>query len=94
MQIARLAGADAFAARFGLPQTARPAPEALRALIEERLAEIARHLVEEAAASDDVLDRASGEAYLDDRLRTLGGLLTEEQSARLREAFRAGTEEW
>ncbi|OGO51337.1 MAG: hypothetical protein A2148_10555 [Chloroflexi bacterium RBG_16_68_14] len=94
LQIARLIGADLFAQRFGPPQTAEPDAGVLRALIEERLDEIARGLVEEAAASDDVVDRASAVSYLEDRLRTLGDLLAPEQVERVREAFREGTAGW
>ena len=96
LQLARLVGADAFAQRFGPPRQvgAEPDADALRTLIEERLDHIARALVEEAAASDDVIDVASAEAYLEDRLRTLADLLTREQAERLRAAFREGTREW
>jgi len=94
LQLARLLGAEAFAGRFGPPQAAEPEADALRALIDERLAELAQALVEEAAASDDVLDTSSAQAYLEDRLRTLGDLLTPEQAERVREAFREGTAAW
>ncbi len=94
LQLARLAGAAAFADRFGPPQTADPDVEALQGLVEERLAEVVRSLVEEAAASDDVIDIASAEAYLDDRLHTLGELLTKEQVERIRLGFRESIKEW
>ncbi len=94
LQLARLIGIDAFAERFGPPQTAQPEPDALRALIDERLGDVALHLVEEAAASDDVLDPESAEAYLDDRLRTLGASFTPEQAARIRAAFQERTQAW
>ncbi len=94
LQFARLIGIEAFAERFGPPQTASPADEALRALIEERLDAIAQALIEEAAASDDVIDIASASSYLDDRLRTLSGLLTAEQATRVREAFDKRTAGW
>ena len=94
LQLARLVGLEAFVDRFGTPQAAEPDGDALRALIEERLDHLARRLVEEAAASDDVIDVASAEAYLEDRLRTLGDLLDEEQAERLRAAFREGTAGW
>lgn len=94
LQLARLLGADAFAERFGPPQEAEPDPAALHALIDERLDDIAHRLLEEAAASDDVIDADSAQTYLEDRLATLGDLLTAEQAARLREAFRAQTKGW
>ena len=94
LQLARLTGAAAFADRFGPPQTADPEVEALRSLVEERLGEVARSLVEEAAASDDVTDIPSAEAYLEDRLRTLGDLLTKEQTERIRVEFRDSIKAW
>lgn len=94
LQLARLLGAEAFAGRFGPPQTAEPEADALSVLIDERLAELAQALVEEAAASDDVLDTSSAQAYLEDRLRTLGDLLTPEQSERVQAEFRRRTAGW
>jgi len=94
LQLARLAGGEAFSGRFGPPQTAEPAPDALRAFVGERLETIARGLVEEAAASDDVIDAASAQTYLEDRLRTLGDLLSDEQTDRLRAAFAEKTSGW
>lgn len=94
LQLARLIGSDAFSERFGSPQSADPDAAALAGLIDERLDEIARALVEEAASSDDVTDSAGAASYLDDRLATLGDLLSSAQAARLREAFAELTEEW
>ena len=94
VQIARLAGAGAFTERFGPPQTAEPETEALRGLVEERIDTIAAALVGEAAASDDVIDTESGQAYLEDRLQTLGDLLTKEQVERVRQVFRERTAAW
>ena len=94
VQLARLVGADVFAERLGPPHTAEPDAAALRVLIDERLSQVARALVEEAAASDDVIDTAGAQAYLDDRLRTLGDLLTPEQSKRVQAAFREATAAW
>jgi len=93
-QLARLVGLQAFTERFGPPQTADPPPDALRALVGERLEAIGRALVEEAAASDDVIDVASAASYLEDRLATLGDALSPEQAERVRAAFREGTREW
>ena len=94
LQLARLIGIDAFVERFGLPQAAEPEPPALQKLVEERLEDITDALVEEAAASDDVLDPESALSYLEDRLRTLAELLAPEQAERIRGAFRERTADW
>lgn len=93
-QLARLVGYDAFAARFGSLDTAEAEAGALRELIDERCDEIAAALVAEAAASDDVIDPESAQAYVDDRLRTLDDLLTAEQAERLLTAFVGKTSGW
>jgi hypothetical protein len=51
-------------------------------------------LVAEAAASDDVSDRDSALAFLDDRLAFFEGLISAEQRARLREALQKRIETW
>jgi hypothetical protein len=94
LQLARLIGNDAFSARFGPPQSAEPAAAALSGLIDERLDEIARALVEEAAASDDVTDAAGAASYLDDRLATLGDLLSSAQAQSIHAAFAELTRGW
>ena len=95
LQLARLVGLDAFTERFGPPREVdAPDMDALRALIEERLAHITRSLVEEAAASDDVIDAASAGAYLEDRLHTLGDLFTPQQAEQIRARFQEGTAGW
>jgi len=66
----------------------------LRALLDERLDRLARGLLEEAVASDDVVDAASAEAYLDDRLAFFGDILTEEQRRRVREAYMQAVRRW
>ena len=93
-QLARLVGLDLFIERFGPPQTTEAADEELAALIDERLGEIARGLTAEAAASDDVLDAASANEYLEDRLRTLADFFSAEQQASLRAAFAEGIKDW
>jgi hypothetical protein len=93
-QLARLLGHDVFVARFGPIERANPDEQALRELIDERCDEMAAALVAEAAASDDVIDPASAQAYLDDRLRTLDDLLTPEQAERLLTAFIGKTSGW
>jgi hypothetical protein len=94
LQLARLIGLADFTARFGPPQTAQPDDGDLRALIDEHLDGIGGRLLDEAVVSDDVIDRASADAYLEDRLATFGDLLTEAQAERLRATFRAGTASW
>ena len=94
LQLARLLGGDAFTERLGSPRTADPDAGALRSLVEERLEQVAQGLVEEAAASDDVIDVASATSYLEDRLRTLSELLTEDQAGRIRTLFQERTRQW
>ena len=93
-QLARLVGRDLFIERFGSPQTTEAEDEELAALTDDRLAEIARGLIAEAASSDDVLDAASAEEYLEDRLRTLADFFSDELQASLRVAFAEGTKDW
>ena len=96
LQLARLIGLDAFADRFGSPRLVdgMPDPDALSALVDERLEDVAAHLVEEAAASDDVTDRASANGYLEHRLRTLRELISQDQSTRIEGIFGERTAEW
>lgn len=94
MQLARLIGLEQFLERFGSPRTAEPEQEALTVLIEERLAAIASGLVGEAAASDDVIDATSAQAFLEDRLRTFSELIGEGQQGSLRASFAESTKDW
>ncbi len=66
----------------------------LRGLLGERLERLARGLLEEAVASDDVIDAASAEAYLEDRLAFFGELLSEEQRRRVRELYLEAVRRW
>ena len=93
-QLARLVGPGLFLERFGPPQTTEAKDEELAALIDDRLGEIACGLTAEAAASDDVLDAASANEYLEDRLRTLADFFSAEQQASLRAAFAEGIKDW
>ena len=78
-QLARMAGDPALrTATDGQVQTA----------FEANLDAVAAALVAEIAASDDVFDRRSAQAYLEERLRTLASILTPDQIERL--AGRAG----
>ncbi|MEX0787000.1 MAG: hypothetical protein WD939_10215 [Dehalococcoidia bacterium] len=94
IQLARLIGLAEFVERFGSPRTAEPSADDLRALIDERLGHVAEALVAEAAASDDVTGGASAQAYLADRLATLGDLFSDQQSAGIRASFREATSGW
>jgi len=66
----------------------------LRALLDERLERLARGLLEEAVASDDVIDAASAEAYLEDRLAFFGGILTDEQRGRVKGTYLEAVRRW
>lgn len=66
----------------------------LRRLVDERMERVIAGLVEEAAASDDVLDAASARAYLDARLRDLQPYLTAGQIRRIRAAAFGRIEQW
>lgn len=96
LQLARLIGLDAFAERFGSPRLidGTPDADALGALVDERLEDVAAHLVEEAAASDEVTDQESANAYLEHRLRTLRQLISQEQSDGIQKLFAERTKEW
>ena len=66
----------------------------LQALLGERLERLARGLLEEAVASDDVVDAASAETYLEDRLTFFGELLPEGQRRRVRELYLEAVRPW
>lgn len=93
-QLARLIGLGEFVERFGSPRTAAPPADALRSLVDEQIGHVIDALVAEAAASDDVTDTASARAYLEDRLRTLGDMLSAEQSERIQASFHEATRGW
>jgi hypothetical protein len=66
----------------------------LQAFLGERLERLARGLLEEAVASDDVVDAASAETYLEDRLAFFGELLSEGQRDRVRELYLEAVRRW
>ncbi len=66
----------------------------LQAFLGERLERLARGLLEEAVASDDVVDAASAEMYLEDRLAFFGELLSEGQRQRVRELYLEAVRRW
>jgi hypothetical protein len=94
IQLARLSGYAAFAGRFGPPHTAQPQEDAIRAFIDEHIEELARGLVEEAAASDDITDKVSAESYLADRLAFFDNVLTDAQASSIRDRFRTLISSW
>jgi len=86
-QLARLLGADELRSEgVGVDQ--------LQAFLEERLERLARGLLEEAVASDDVVDATSAETYLEDRLAFFGELLWEGQRRRVRELYLEAVRRW
>lgn len=95
-QLARLLGDEALPERLsaGEDTLSDEQTQRLRASVEAGLARIAQGLLEEAVASDDVVDAASADAFLEDRLHFLGDLLTEEQRQAIREEYRRTSERW
>ena len=96
-QLARLLEADEL--RTGVALQGKPEGEGvdvarLQAFLEERLERLARGLLEEAVASDDVVDAASAGTYLEDRLAFFGGLLSEDQQQRVRELYLEAVRRW
>jgi hypothetical protein len=66
----------------------------LRSFFDARVEPLARALLEEAVASDDVVDAASAETYLEDRLAFFGELLSEEQGRRVRASYMETVRRW
>jgi hypothetical protein len=96
-QLARLLGVEELRASFA-PQEGSETKaidiERLRSVVDERLERLARSLLEEAVACDDVVDAASAEAYLEDRLSFFGGLFSEEQRRWVKELYRESVRRW
>jgi len=96
-QLARLLGLEELRASFAPqeePESRAVDAERLRSLLDERLERLARGLLEEAVACDDVVGVVSAEGYLEDRLLFFGGLLSEEQRRRVRELYRESVRRW
>jgi hypothetical protein len=96
-QLARLLGAEelrAFLSLHGASEIEALDIGRLRAFLDERLERLARGFLEEAVASDDVVDAASAEAYLEDRLAFFGGLLSQGQRRRLKELYLESVSRW
>jgi hypothetical protein len=66
----------------------------LHSMIQERVQMVAEALVEEAATCDDVIDSASAQSYLEDRLVFFGELITPELADALRGAFTQRVRAW
>ena len=100
LQIERLLGRAEFRGALGLQAGALPFPldagqrDRLSALVDERLAQLAQALLEEAMASDDVVDAPSALAFLRDRREFLGDLLSRPQAERLQAAFEQRVATW
>jgi len=100
VQMARLTGRAAFYGTMGFQEGDEPAQlddaqrALLRGLIGSRIDEVAAALVEEAMASDDVIDAGSANVYLRDRLEFLGDLLTDEQQKQIMSAFERRVAAW
>ena len=96
-QLARLLGAGELQtalAREGKGEGEGIDVARLQVLLEQRLPGLTRGLLEEAVASDDVIDTAAAEAYLEDRLAFFGELLSEEQRRRVRELYSEAIDRW
>lgn len=100
LHLARMLGDETVLAPLGL--TRQHLPPALdegqrwrlQQLLDGELGRLARALLAEAAASDDVTDRSSALAYLEDRLRSLSRLLSDGQRSQLWESLLILTEGW
>jgi len=67
---------------------------AVKAAVKQRFWSLVEGLLEEAAVSDDVNDRASAETYLESRVDFLSEALAADQRALLRETLLQGVESW
>ncbi len=100
IQLARILGRAEVYRTLGLEEGRLPADfsveqlGALRGLIDGQIDHLARSLLEEAAACDDVINGESAMAYLEDRLAFLGELLTEAQKQKTRKGFREFASRW
>jgi len=97
-QIARILGPEDVIDRLGSSALGRDLSPgelaALHSLIQERVHVLAEALVEEAASCDDVIDSASAQSYLDDRLVFFGQLITPELAEGVRRGFTQRVQAW
>jgi hypothetical protein len=100
LQLARLTGRDAFLQAIGQSSGEEPAElsdqqlEDVHALVDASINRIASGVLDEAMASDDVIDSASALVYLDDRLDFLGDLLTREQRENISAKVEGQVKSW
>ena len=69
-------------------------PAEVQRTLEDRLDTLAEGILAEAAASDDVFDRASALDFVSARLEDLSKWLTDAQRARLTDSLRGKIEAW
>jgi hypothetical protein len=84
-QLSRLLGDDSLRSA---------APDEARLTLRKNAARLVDGLVDEAAQSDDVFDRDSAVAYVDQRLHSLAELLDADLRRELSEAARDRIEHW
>jgi hypothetical protein len=100
LQLARALGDETVLVPLGLSRRHLPSSldEAQRRKLQEvldgHLPRLAEALLAEAVASDDVVDRPSALAYLEDRLHFLGQLLSPPQIERLRHQLHSLAGPW
>ncbi|HXG42050.1 MAG TPA: hypothetical protein VNL95_04920 [Dehalococcoidia bacterium] len=100
LQLARILGDEVVLVPLGLSRRHLPAAleegqrRRLQAVLDGQLPRLAEALLVEAVANDDVVDRASALAYLEDRLRSLGQLLSPQQIEGLRHRLRSLRVPW
>ena len=99
-QMERILGRDELFRALGLPAgdlpinlTAEQRVE-IDQLIETRIDELVRAMLEEAAACDDVVNTATALDYVEDRLSFLGELVNEDQRRRVRDGFERFASRW
>jgi len=68
--------------------------DSVRGLVEERFSLLVQGILDEAAASDDVIDRDSALTFVEDRVHFLTPLLEPNQASRLRQALQDKIETW
>jgi hypothetical protein len=95
-QLARLLDDEALSSELfaGADDLSQEVRQRLQPAVQAHLPRIVQGLLEEAVASDDVVDGASADAFLEDRLLFLGDLLTDVQRHAIRERYREASSRW
>jgi hypothetical protein len=99
-QLGRMIGSevrDVLGVHDSAPFPDELAPEAyerIRALTAAHADPLSREFAAEASASDDVQDATGATAYLEDRLRFFGPLLSEETRQRIRRRYAVAVQQW